>query len=59
MIEAEAGVLWVGSGDVGLSAPGDCQTYLIVREDALALVDCGVAPLPQRILDNSKTTGLT
>ncbi|MDL2317611.1 MBL fold metallo-hydrolase [Eubacteriales bacterium OttesenSCG-928-A19] len=51
-------IYWVGSGAVGLSAEGDCHTYAIAGDDALALVDCGVAHDPVRILENMREDGL-
>lgn len=51
-------IYWVGSGCVGLSAPGDCHTYLIEGDDALALVDCGMANDPSAILDVIRSDGL-
>ena len=44
-------IYWVGSGCVGISAPGDCHTYLIEGDDALALVDCGMSADPRAILE--------
>ena len=52
------GIHWVGSGCVGLSAEGDCHTYLIEGEDGLALVDCGRAADPGLILRNISDDGL-
>lgn len=51
-------IYWVGSGCVGLSAPGDCHVYLIEGDDALALVDCGMAPDPRAILGQIRQDGL-
>ena len=51
-------VYWVGSGAVGLSADGDCHTYLIEGDDALALVDCGMAFDPKKILERVESDGL-
>jgi len=51
-------IYWVGSGAVGLSAPGDCHTYAIAGDDALALVDCGMARDPAFILQNMRADGL-
>ncbi len=51
-------VYWVGSGAVGLSSPGDCHTYLIEGNDAYALVDCGMASDPKRILAQVEMDGL-
>ena len=51
-------IYWVGSGCVGISAPGDCHTYLIEGDDALALVDCGMAADPRAILEEIRRDGL-
>lgn len=51
-------IYWVGSGCVGISAPGDCHCYLIEGDDALALVDCGMAPKPTAIFDEIRRDGL-
>lgn len=51
-------IYWVGSGCVGISAPGDCHTYLIEGDDGLALVDCGMAPNPQAIFEEMRRDGL-
>ena len=48
---------WVGSGAVGLSAKGDCHTYLIDGGNELALIDCGVQSNPSAILENVKNDG--
>ncbi len=51
-------IYWVGSGAVGLSAEGDCHTYAIAGDNAIALVDCGMAADPVRILENMRADGL-
>lgn len=51
-------VYWVGSGAVGLSAEGDCHTYVIEGSESLAMVDCGMAADPVRILRNMEHDGL-
>lgn len=50
-------ICFVGSGAVGLTSEGDCHTYLICGDNALALVDCGKDPDPQRILDVVRSDG--
>ncbi|MEG0494473.1 MAG: MBL fold metallo-hydrolase [Clostridia bacterium] len=50
-------VYWVGSGTVGISAQGDCHTYLIEGDNSLALIDCGMNADPQAILENVKREG--
>ena len=51
-------IYWVGSGAIGLSAEGDCHTYAIAGDNALALIDCGMAHNPVLILENLHSNGL-
>ncbi len=47
----------VGSGQLGLSDPGDCHVYLIDGGKELALVDAGVGVNQERILANIQNDG--
>ncbi|MDR1117403.1 MAG: MBL fold metallo-hydrolase [Oscillospiraceae bacterium] len=51
-------IYWVGSGCVGLSAEGDCHVYAVEGDDAIALIDCGMARDPELILRNLKNDGM-
>ena len=50
-------VFLVGSGQLGLSAPGDCHTYLVDGGSELALVDAGLGPEPEQLIDNIVACG--
>jgi glyoxylase-like metal-dependent hydrolase (beta-lactamase superfamily II) len=51
------GVHLVGSGEVGISDPGDCHVYLIDGGAELALVDAGGGAGVERILANIQEAG--
>jgi len=50
-------VYLVGSGQIGLSHPFDCHTYLIDGGDELALIDTGAGEDVDRIFSNIKNDG--
>jgi len=52
------GIYWVGSGAVGLSEPGDCHTYVVEGKHSMAMIDCGMSPVPGSIIRNMLSDGL-
>lgn len=57
MIKLCERVYLVGSGQLGLSDPGDCHVYLIDGDEDLALVDAGCGEGSSRILANIQEAG--
>lgn len=47
-----------GSGCMGLSAPGDCNIYAVESGGEILLIDCGLHPTQERLLDNLREDGL-
>ncbi|HEX7125549.1 MAG TPA: MBL fold metallo-hydrolase [Thermodesulfobacteriota bacterium] len=52
------GVYLVGSGTIGLSAPTDCNVYVVDAGESLVMVDAGSGMAPADILDNLRADGL-
>lgn len=48
----------LGSGGMGLSGAGDCNAYAIADGEEIVLIDCGLHPNPEKLLDNLEKDGL-
>lgn len=51
-------VYLIGSGGMGLSAPGDCNVYAVADGKDILLIDCGLNPDPEKLLSNLEKDGL-
>lgn len=49
----------IGSGAVGISNPGDCNVYAIESDGETALIDCGLAPDPEKLFENLERDGVS
>lgn len=49
----------IGSGAVGISQPGDCNVYAIESNGETALIDCGLSPDPEILLQNLERDGVS